>query len=35
LSSQNPGIIDQLVKQWRDYMSKVGGVEPLKPQGYY
>lgn len=35
LSSQNPGIINQLVKQWRDYMGKVGGVEPLKPQGYY
>jgi arylsulfatase len=35
LAAQNPDIISQLVSQWRQYMSRVGGVEPLKPQGYY
>jgi arylsulfatase len=35
LSAQNPDLTDQLVKQWREYMARVGGVEPAKPQGYY
>lgn len=35
LSAQNPEVTDQLTKQWREYMARVGGVEPAKPQGYY
>ncbi|APA88386.1 arylsulfatase [Paraburkholderia sprentiae WSM5005] len=35
LSAQNPSIIDGLVQQWNDYMTRVGGVEPLRPRGYY
>jgi arylsulfatase len=35
LSAQNPALTDQLVTQWREYMTRVGGVEPAKPQGYY
>jgi arylsulfatase len=35
VSAANPGVIDPMVQQWRDYMTRVGGVEPLKPQGYY
>jgi arylsulfatase len=35
LSAQYPAVHDQLVQQWRDYMTRVGGVEPAKPQGYY
>jgi arylsulfatase len=35
LSAQNPELTDQLTRQWRDYMARVGGVEPAKPQGYY
>lgn len=35
LSAQYPQVHDQLVQQWRDYMARVGGVEPARPQGYY
>ncbi|WP_429477108.1 arylsulfatase [Paraburkholderia atlantica] len=35
VSAQNPSIIDGLVQQWNDYMTSVGGVEPLRPRGYY
>jgi arylsulfatase A-like enzyme len=35
LSAQYPEVQEQLVKQWRDYMAGVGGVEPARPQGYY
>ncbi len=35
VSTQNPSVIDGLVQQWNDYMSSVGGVEPLRPRGYY
>ncbi|MCE4547398.1 MULTISPECIES: hypothetical protein [unclassified Caballeronia] len=35
VSAQNPPIIDSLVQQWNSYMSSVGGVEPLRPRGYY
>jgi arylsulfatase len=28
-------VIDGLVQQWNNYMSSVGGVEPLRPRGYY
>jgi arylsulfatase len=35
LATQNPSVIDGLVQQWNNYMSSVGGVEPLRPRGYY
>ncbi|HEX3378843.1 MAG TPA: arylsulfatase [Paraburkholderia sp.] len=35
LSTQNQSIIDGLVQQWNAYMTSVGGVEPLRPRGYY
>ncbi|MGF6916952.1 arylsulfatase [Paraburkholderia sp. 40] len=35
VSAQNESIIDSLVQQWNDYMTSVGGVEPLRPRGYY
>ncbi|AXF12361.1 sulfatase [Paraburkholderia graminis] len=35
VAAQNPSIIDGLVQQWNAYMSGVGGVEPLRPRGYY
>jgi arylsulfatase A-like enzyme len=35
VSTQNPSVIDSLVQQWNSYMSSVGGVEPLRPRGYY
>ncbi|HEX8606284.1 MAG TPA: arylsulfatase [Pseudoduganella sp.] len=35
LSAQNPGLTSSMVLQWQDFMKSVGGVEPLKPQGYY
>ncbi|MDR5769736.1 arylsulfatase [Caballeronia sp. LZ008] len=35
VSAQNPSVIDSLVQQWNSYMSTVGGVEPLRPRGYY
>jgi arylsulfatase A-like enzyme len=35
VSVQNPSIIDGLVQQWNNYMTSVGGVEPLRPRGYY
>jgi arylsulfatase len=35
VSTANPSIIDSLMQQWNSYMSTVGGVEPLRPRGYY
>ncbi|WNC93712.1 arylsulfatase [Paraburkholderia sp. FT54] len=35
VATQNPSVIDGLVQQWNTYMSSVGGVEPLRPRGYY
>lgn len=35
LAAQNPGLTSSMVLQWQDFMKSVGGVEPLKPQGYY
>jgi arylsulfatase len=35
VSTQNSSVIDGLVQQWNNYMSSVGGVEPLRPRGYY
>jgi arylsulfatase A-like enzyme len=35
LAKQRPEVQDRLVKEWLLYMSKVGGVEPARPAGYY
>ena len=35
LSAKNPAVTGALVGEWQQYMKRVGGVEPLKPQGYY
>jgi arylsulfatase A-like enzyme len=35
VAGDNPDLVQQLVSQWNDYMSNVGGVEPLQPKGYY
>jgi arylsulfatase A-like enzyme len=35
VSTQNQSVIDSLVQQWNGYMTSVGGVEPLRPKGYY
>jgi arylsulfatase len=35
LSTQDPTVVQTLIDQWNAYMSSVGGVEPLRPQGYY
>ena len=34
LSAKNPELLDSLLEQWRSYMTRVGGVEPSKPNGY-
>lgn len=35
LSSVYPEILADLVQRWNEYMASVGGVEPLRPRGYY
>ena len=35
LSAQNPATVGLLYQQWQAYMTSVGGVEPLRPLGYY
>jgi len=35
VSAANPDVVTTLTTQWQDYMSSVGGVEPLQPKGYY
>ena len=35
LSAQNPDVVTNLVAEWKTYLSSVGGVEPLRPRGYY
>jgi arylsulfatase len=35
VSGANPAVVEQLTRQWDQYMARVGGVEPRKPQGYY
>lgn len=35
LAAANPTIVNGLVQQWQQYLSNVGGVEPLQPKGYY
>lgn len=35
VSAQHPDIVNQLYGKWRDYLYNTGGIEPLRPQGYY
>jgi len=35
LSTANPYVVNQLFNQWSTYMLNNGGVEPVRPQGYY
>ena len=35
VSASNAAQLKTLTDQWNSYMSNVGGVEPLRPQGYY
>jgi arylsulfatase A-like enzyme len=35
VSSANPGVVQTLIQAWKDYLARVGGVEPLRPRGYY
>jgi arylsulfatase len=35
VASSHPDIVAQLVQRWNGYMTQVGGVEPLRPAGFY
>jgi arylsulfatase A-like enzyme len=35
VSAQNPAVVNALFGNWQTYMTSVGGVEPLRPAGYY
>jgi arylsulfatase len=35
IAAQHPDVVAQLVQQWKGYMTQVGGVEPLRPAGFY
>ena len=35
VSAQNADVVSSLFGQWQTYMTSVGGVEPLRPAGYY
>lgn len=35
VSTSNVTVLDDLIAQWKAYMSSVGGVEPARPKGYY
>lgn len=35
VSQAHPDVVTRLVRQWHDYMARVGGVEPLRPAGFY
>ncbi|KAF0814787.1 Arylsulfatase [Andreprevotia sp. IGB-42] len=35
LSAQYPVLTSNLISQWKGYMSDVGGVNPLRPKGFY
>jgi hypothetical protein len=35
LSTANPQVVEQLIAEWQTYMLSNGGVEPLRPLGYY
>jgi arylsulfatase len=35
VSAQNPAVVSQLFGQWQSYLTRVGGVEPLQPIGFW
>jgi arylsulfatase len=35
VSARHPEVVAELVEQWKRYMTQVGGVEPLRPAGFY
>jgi len=35
VSAQNSTVVSALFGNWQTYMTSVGGVEPLRPAGYY
>lgn len=35
VAAGHPDVVKQLVGQWHDYMARVGGVEPMRPAGFY
>jgi arylsulfatase len=35
ISTQNPYLVESLFSQWQTYMLSTGGVEPIRPVGYY
>jgi len=35
VSAENAALLNTLFGQWQSYMTRVGGVEPLRPAGYY
>jgi arylsulfatase len=35
VSAQFPDVAAALYQQWQGYMRSVGGVEPLRPHGFY
>lgn len=35
VSASHPDIVNDLYQKWTDYLHKVGGVEPVRPRGYY
>jgi arylsulfatase len=35
VSASHPEVVSDLYRQWQSYMSRVGGVEPLRPYGFY
>jgi arylsulfatase A-like enzyme len=35
LSARHPQVVDLLYHRWQNYLTSVGGVEPLRPRGFY
>ncbi|QJE02489.1 arylsulfatase [Massilia forsythiae] len=35
VAAGHPEVVAQLVQRWQAYMTQVGGVEPLRPAGFY
>jgi arylsulfatase len=35
VSADNPSVLADLIAEWEAYMTRVGGVEPIRPRGYY
>lgn len=35
ISAEYPTLVESLVQKWKEYLVSVGGVEPLRPRGFY